>query len=85
VKRRCGFLPEERRGPKKLVWVRGRVSSEECPKSLVTPASIELLEKFLGWKFSGGGSLEGIAAKVADGFLVLEGELRSEAEVARAS
>ena len=85
MKRRCGFLPAEKRGPKKLVWVRGRVSSEECPKSLVTPASIELLEKFLGWKFSGGGSLEGIAAKVADAFLVLEGELRSEAEAARTS
>jgi hypothetical protein len=83
VKRRCGFLAEEKRGPKKLVWVRGRVSSEECPKSLVTPASIELLEKFFGWKFAGGGSLGGLAAKEADAFLILEGEWRAEAEAAR--
>ncbi len=78
--RRCGFLAEEKRGPKKLVWVRGRVSSEECPKSLVTPASVELLEKFFGWKFGGGGSLDELAAKEADAFLILEGEWREEAE-----
>ena len=80
MKRRCGFLPEEKRGPRKLVWMRGRVSSEECPKSLVTPGSVEMLEKFLGWKFAGGGSLEGMAAKEADAFLILEGEWRAEAE-----
>jgi hypothetical protein len=80
VGRRCGFLEAEKRGPKKMVWVRGRVSSEECPKSLVTPASVELLEKFYGWKFAGG-ELWGLAAKDADAFLVLEGELRAEAAV----
>jgi hypothetical protein len=83
VKRRCGFLAAEKRGPKKLVWVRGHVSTEECPKSLVTPQSVELLERFFGWKFSGGGPLEEIAAKAADAFLILEGELRAEAEAAQ--
>jgi hypothetical protein len=63
--------------------MRGRVWSEECPKSLVTPGSVELLERFLGWKFSGGGPLEEIAAKEADAFLILEGELRAEAEAAQ--
>jgi hypothetical protein len=70
----------EKRGPKKMVWARGRVSSEECPKSLVTPASVELLEKFYGWKFAGGGSLAELPAKDADAFLILEGEWRGEAE-----
>ena len=83
MKRRCGFLPAEKRGPKKLVWMRGRVSSEECPKSLVTPASVELLEKFFGWKFAGGGSLDELPAKEADAFLILEGEWRGEAEASR--
>lgn len=80
ARRRCGFLAEEKRGPKKLVWMRGRVSTEECPKSLVTPASVELLERFFGWKFGGGGSVDALAAKEADAFLILEGELRGEAE-----
>lgn len=83
VRRRCGFLPAEKRGPKGLVWVRGRVSSEECPKSMVTPASVALLEQFLGWRFAGGGSLDGLPAKVADAFLILEGEWRAEVEAAK--
>ena len=66
-----------------MVWARGRVSSEECPKSLVTPGSVELLEKFLGWKFAGGGSLNEVPAKDADAFLILEGEWRAEVEAAR--
>ena len=82
MRRRCGFLAAEKRGPKKLVWARGRVSSEECPKSLVTPASVELLEKFYGWKFAGGGSLAELRAKEADAFLILEGEWRGEVETA---
>lgn len=80
IRRRCGFLEAEKRGPRKLVWVRGRVSSEECPKSLVTPTSVELVEKFLGWKFGGGGALDDLPAKEADAFLVLDGEWRSEVE-----
>jgi hypothetical protein len=59
------------------------VSSEECPKSLVTPASVELLEKFYGWKFAGGGSLAELPAKDADAFLILESEWRGEVEASR--
>jgi hypothetical protein len=62
--------------------MRGRAASEECPKSFVTPESVEMLEKFLGWKFAGGGSLAELAAKEADAFIALEGEWRSEAEAA---
>jgi len=65
-------LPEEQRGPARLVWVRGRVSTEECPKSLVTPQSLEWIERFLDWRYSGGGALNGLPAKDADAFLVLE-------------
>jgi hypothetical protein len=83
VRRRCGFLTPEERGPKKLVWVRGRVSTEECPKSLVTPASVELLEKFLAWKFAAEGSVMELPAKEADAILILEAEWRAEAEASR--
>jgi hypothetical protein len=75
ARRRCGFLPAELRGAKRIVWARGPASTEECPKSLVTPESIELLERFLavrawGWKDP--------TAREADAFLVLEQELRME-------
>ncbi len=75
-KRRCGWLPEERRGAGRLVWVRGRVGAEECPKSLVTAHSVEWLERFLAWKFAGGGALDELEAREADAILTLEREWR---------
>lgn len=77
VKRRCGFLPEERRGEPATVWVRGRVSTDECPKSLITPESMQLLEAFHAWKL-GGGALWDRPAKEAEALLTLENEWREE-------
>jgi hypothetical protein len=76
ARRRCGFLPEERRGAKRLVWARGRVATEECPKSLVTAQSLEWIERFLTWKFAGGGGLWDWPARDADAVLILEREWR---------
>jgi len=69
-------LPAERRGERRLVWARGRASTEECPKSLVTPQSVAWLEQFFAWKFSGGGKLSELPARDADAFLTLEKEWR---------
>src|SRR5215471_12533638 len=49
-KRRCGFLSESERGTPRVIWARGRTSTQECPKSLVTPGSIALVESFCAWK-----------------------------------
>ncbi len=57
---------------RRLVWVRGRTATEECPKSFVTPQSVEWLEKFFAWKFAGAGALEALPARDADAFLALE-------------
>jgi len=57
------------------VWARGTASTEECPKSLMTAESIELLERFFAacsW-----GSRDP-TAREADAFLALEQELRAE-------
>jgi len=58
------------------VWLRGKASTEECPKSLVTPQSLEWLERFFTWKFSGGGGFAELPARDADAFLTLEREWR---------
>lgn len=60
--------------------MRGRTATEECPKSLVTPQSLEWLEKFFAWKFSGGGGIEGLPAKEAEAILTLEKEWRENGE-----
>ena len=57
------------------MWARGPASTEECPKSLVTAESIELLEQFLAWKTWKSTDL---TAREADAFLSLERELRAE-------
>ena len=59
-----------------MVWIRGRASAEECPKSLVTAGSVELLEKYYVWKLSGG-SLAEATAREADAFMILENERRA--------
>ena len=51
---------------------------EECPTSAVTPASVEFLEKFFAWKFSGSPGWSDLTAREADAFLVLEKEWRAE-------
>lgn len=58
------------------MWARGQVGAEECPKSLVTPRSLEWIEKFLTWKFAGSQAIEELTARDADAFLILEREWR---------
>jgi hypothetical protein len=55
--------------------MRGRAASEECPKSLVTPASIEFVERFFAARISSAGEL---TAREADAFQILEKEWRAE-------
>lgn len=75
ARRRCGFLPEAKRGTARVVWARGRVATEECPTSWVTPQSVELIEKFFAWKTVGARE---VTAKEAEAFVLLEQELRAE-------
>jgi hypothetical protein len=77
-RRRCGFIAQERRGAKRLVWARGRVATEECPRSLVTPESIAFVELFFTWKQVGNGHWPDLSAREFDGFLAMEEELRAE-------
>jgi len=77
-RRRCGFIAEERRGAKRLVWARGRVATEECPQSLVTPESIEFLELFFVWKRVGCAEWPDLKARELHAFLTIEEEWRDE-------
>ena len=76
----AGFFRRSERGTARVVWARGRVATEECPTSFVTPASMELVEKYFAWKDvcmeggggertdgSGGGGVFGAGAGVANG------------------
>ncbi len=61
-----------------MVWMRGRVAAEECPKSLVTPESVAQVERFFVRKHFGAAVGEVMSARDADAFLALQQELQRE-------
>lgn len=79
-RRGCGFRTGAVEGSRRVVWARGPVAVTECPKSLITPESIELLERYYLWKLSGGQDYRRLSARQAEAFLLLEDEWRREAD-----
>ena len=71
-------MPEGERGERRLVWVHGTTGVDECPKSFVTPSSVELVEKYFVWKASGASSWANLPAREADAFQILDEEWRTE-------
>jgi len=78
VKRRCGYLPTEARGEPRLVFVRKRAQSDECPKSMVTGESLSLLEEFFVSRRLGMQSGIETSARKVDAFLILREEMERE-------
>jgi hypothetical protein len=79
AKRRCGFLPDEKRGVPRVVWGRRQTQAEECPKSLVTGESLALLEEFFVRRRLGSDeALEEMPARKVDAFLILRDEMERE-------
>jgi len=60
------------------VWARGRVSTDECPKSLITAQSIGWVEEFLVWKHLGLALSFEVNVRQAQAFLILEEQLDLE-------
>jgi hypothetical protein len=56
------------------VWAKAGAVAHSCPKSLITPESLALLEEFWAWKLVGGAYYADLPARVADAFCVLEAE-----------
>jgi hypothetical protein len=73
--RRCGFLPPERRGSERLVWVGPGIGLSECPTSYITAESVAHLEAFVAWNMTRE-NLMPWPARVADAILALDSELR---------
>lgn len=78
MQRRCGWLAEGRAAPVRVVWARGPVMTEACPRTEITAGSQAWLEMFAVWKRLGGGDLWTLAAKDAEAMAVLEEEWEKE-------
>ena len=78
VKRRCGFLPVEKRGAPRIVWGRKRMHVDECPKSLVTGESLSLLEEFFVRRRLGIPDSLDLEARKVEAFLILRDLMEKE-------
>jgi len=77
-KRRCGWVPAALTTPPRVVWRRRHVSTDVCPKSLITAQSITWIEAFYAWKRLRFSLSFDLNAREAEAFLILEEELLSE-------
>jgi len=77
-KRRCGFLPADRRGERRIVWGRKLIQVEECPKSLVTGESLALVEEFFVRRRLGISYSPELPARKVDAFVILSDEMERE-------
>lgn len=64
-------------GTKRIVWVRGNVATERCPRSTITAQSAAWLELFALWQRLGD-DLWRLPAKDADAMALLTDELERE-------
>ena len=71
-------MPEEARSAPRLVWIRKRAQTEECPKSMVTGESLALLEEFFVRRRLGIVDGMEMAARKVDAFLILREEMERE-------
>lgn len=70
--RKCAWLPAETPLDERIVWVRGNVFSNRCPKSLITAESLRYLDIFTARAQLGGTNIESLEAKTADALLTLQ-------------
>lgn len=78
MKRRCGFISEEERGVSQLVWLRGDLAIDECPKSYITPQSLYYLDLFSCKQMLAERSRDDLSAKEAEAFMILEAQWKTE-------
>jgi len=71
--------------PGRLVWAKGNVGLETCPKSYVTAESQSLVEEFFVLRRLRWCDGEERSARQVEAFMILENELVAELNARRAS
>jgi hypothetical protein len=77
--RGCAWLRNQTESNVKPVWVKGKTIAFHCPKSIITPRSLSLIELFVVWKRCGG-DLWSMDVKSAEALLLLEEESQKRNE-----
>jgi len=83
-KRRCGFSAGDPEAGEQVVWARKNIATTTCPRSYITPQSLQWLEEYWTWRLLGGYGLQRLSARQAQAFCILENELVKEQNDAHA-
>jgi len=78
MKRRCGWLPAALETPERVIWARKRVSTDQCPTSVVSAQSVSWIEQFYVWRRLRESYPGELSAREVEAFLILEGEAQAE-------
>ncbi len=77
-KRHCGFVASHEERPETVVWARRGAVATECPKSLISAASVAWIEEFYAWKLAGKADYGALTSRQLDAFGTLEREMTAE-------
>lgn len=83
ARRRCGWIPTERRGPSRIVWARKTVALETCPQSFITAESQSFVKEYFVRRKLGAFPVEQLSAREVDAFVTLEREFQAETSGSR--
>ncbi len=61
-----------------MVWVRRGAVATECPKSLISAASLACIEEFYAWKLAGKTDYGALTSRQLEAFGTLEREMMAE-------
>lgn len=78
IKRRCGRLAKALETAPRVVWARKKVSTTECPRSLISGQSLAWLEEFHACKRLGYPDVRTLTAREGHAMLILEQEYSVE-------
>jgi len=69
--------------PVRVVWSRHQVSTDVCPKSLISGQSLAWMEEFFLWRKLGRAWPQDMDARKLEAFLILQQQMEAEALRAR--
>lgn len=76
-------MPAATEMPSEVVWARGSVATDICPKSFISAQSIGWIEEFLVWKRLGTTLDLDASIRQVEAFLLLEEQIASEGQRGR--
>jgi hypothetical protein len=83
--RYCRFDSHEPPADGRAIWARRGVSTQQCPKSIITSESLRFIEEFQIWKRFGCPDIWSMPARTVEAISILEDHWQKEIEFIKKS